>query len=818
MIVEPLLRALTQVVTRHPRKIVVAVTLLTLGALAALSAFELEPDLENLLPPDHPGVELRQQLEGDGGAQRTLLVAIESAHPETLIPAVAASLESSPYLELVVATRDQFLSGWTKALENAPLSSLPPETLARLEARLIGDERATVLGELPARIAEDPFLGMQLARRDPLGLRTIFDDVAKQAMPASLDPNSPYLVTRNGRIGFVRAVGTKKPYDSTFTHTLLDDIDLRIEQVRAETGLEFDTRLIGSYAAARSDEARIKRDLWWSCFGAITLIFIFLTLSTRSRLDPPLLLFPTSLVILWTLAFGNLLFGPITSLATCAAPILSGLSVDIAIHYVGRFRAEQLRADLPTAIARTTRGVGGPLFAGMLTSVAAFASLTFTQFGGFVDFGGLLALGLVLAFVLSVLTLPLLLAARRDRPQSTQPAQPDRPGPVLGAIERCVASRLGAPAAALLLVIALAGWAAIAHFGLEFDADPRRLRPHDDPVLESTAWLEDALGFSPLPITVLVPTDLSLDEGHVALARLDASAAPPVAFSLGPHRLAPAPSRRAAINAFRSRTAGWVEGALEDLDRAGLNPAPFAGTLRQLDTQLRTPPPPPETVPIATVEWRDTQYWRYTLFPERAHWQSTDRVQFDRELRNAFGPDGDEIVTVAPLGLADDLTSLLTDDLLRSASIATIAVLLIVLLLSGVRFGLIAIIPTVVGVGVTLGGMALLALPIHLGNVVALPFLIGLGIDDGIHMVSKHREGASRRELLASSGRSVWRTSVTSLIGFGSLAFASSPGLASLGLVMAVGITACFVASVITLPVILSHPIFRVDPAESSTP
>ena len=80
----------------------------------------------------------------------------------------------------------------------------------------------------------------------------------------------------------------------------------------------------------------------------------------------------------------------------------------------------------------------------------------------------------------------------------------------------------------------------------------------------------------------------------------------------------------------------------------------------------------------------------------------------------------------------------------------------------------------------------------------------GLGIDIGIHMVGRFREGSSVEEIQETTGRAILTTSLTSMIGFGSMMIAQRRGLASLGRLVCLGIATSMVASVLVLPAVLT--------------
>ncbi|MEX0746275.1 MAG: MMPL family transporter, partial [Phycisphaeraceae bacterium] len=92
-------------------------------------------------------------------------------------------------------------------------------------------------------------------------------------------------------------------------------------------------------------------------------------------------------------------------------------------------------------------------------------------------------------------------------------------------------------------------------------------------------------------------------------------------------------------------------------------------------------------------------------------------------------------------------------------------------------------------------------------NLLALPLLMGIGVDDGIFLISvasRHRErGAALVEPLTASCHAITMTTMTTLLAFGSLWLASTPAIQSLGLVLVVGMIACWFASLFMLTPLL---------------
>jgi predicted RND superfamily exporter protein len=111
-----------------------------------------------------------------------------------------------------------------------------------------------------------------------------------------------------------------------------------------------------------------------------------------------------------------------------------------------------------------------------------------------------------------------------------------------------------------------------------------------------------------------------------------------------------------------------------------------------------------------------------------------------------------------------------------------------------------------VGVGMLqlFGVLGLMDVPLNPANMIVLPLILGIGIDDGVHVVHDFRRQTGRYRMSASTASSVLITSLTTMVGFGSLMIASHRGLQSLGRVLTVGVSCCLITSLLMLPALLA--------------
>ncbi len=123
-------------------------------------------------------------------------------------------------------------------------------------------------------------------------------------------------------------------------------------------------------------------------------------------------------------------------------------------------------------------------------------------------------------------------------------------------------------------------------------------------------------------------------------------------------------------------------------------------------------------------------------------------------------------------------------------------------LCEGVLSSVLALVPLAVGATWTVGAMTLLGIELNMANVIAIPLILGIGIDNGVHVIHRYRiEGIGNiGTVLSTVGRAILLTSITTIAAFGTFAFGLYRGMVSMGIILGLGITICFFMSVYLLP------------------
>jgi predicted RND superfamily exporter protein len=182
--------------------------------------------------------------------------------------------------------------------------------------------------------------------------------------------------------------------------------------------------------------------------------------------------------------------------------------------------------------------------------------------------------------------------------------------------------------------------------------------------------------------------------------------------------------------------------------------------------------------------WQDAQFLdRFVEDVEQVSERATGMPPVFRALMEIIGRDG------------------------RKAVLLTLIMVFFLLLIDFRHAGdaLLAMIPLIFGIFWMVGIMHMFGLKLTVMNVMGLPMILGIGIDDGVHIVHRWRhEGNGRIPIVfASTGKAIMLTSLTTMLAFGSLLFSIWRGFGQLGSALFIGVAACFVATVVILPALI---------------
>ena len=625
----------------------------------------------------------------------------------------------------------------------------------------------------------------------------------------------------------------------------------------------FKVAFTGTPAMSVEEMDTVRRDTLRTSAVAVIGVVLLTLLVFRWKAHAVLVLASLALGVLWAFGAVRLELGYLNLITSAFISTLIGVGVAYGIHPVSEYELEGAHTGNPAeAVRESYRRTGPAIAAAGLTTAAAFFSILLMRFRGFAELGLVAGVGVLLCLLSMMVVLPatLLLYGRRrrqrDRVARTHVVPLDRLW-----LERVAGRVCRAPRATILLAAAvtlLLGWAAT---GLRFNTNILDLLPRNSEALEyqrrmalesdlspvfnlvvaenlgeldamqkratvepAIERFESALRFLPretadteamlaswngwldrleLPAAA---RPLSRDELAASLQELAAvlEEAADAAFTAGLGAIAgpleealleAEACRDAALGADNTRVAAWNDGQRELL--AWIKE--MMALLREATAAL---PPSPETMPeelrarFFTGSGKPLGF----LFPAESVF---DPLELDRYVAASLRVSGEAIGF--PF-MFHKMSNRITSGFYRAVAAGALVVFIILLIdFRNLRHALFAALPLVIGMVWTLGAMRLLGLDFNFANLVAVPLIVGVGIDNGVHVMHRIRlEGEAGIDVvLRHTGRAILIASLTTMIGFGSLSLASHRGLESLGLLLLIGVGSCLIASVVVLPNLL---------------
>jgi hopanoid biosynthesis associated RND transporter like protein HpnN len=193
--------------------------------------------------------------------------------------------------------------------------------------------------------------------------------------------------------------------------------------------------------------------------------------------------------------------------------------------------------------------------------------------------------------------------------------------------------------------------------------------------------------------------------------------------------------------------------------------------------------------------------WLLRIFARDARWDFEPLERFCQAVRTV-----DPEATGKPFGTIEGLKAMKGG--LTRAGVYAFLVIAAVLYLDFRRVSrtLLALTPLLVGVLLSLGVMGLCGFPLNPANMIAFPLILGVGVDNGVHVLHDYliRRAERRPSVSFAIGRGVLVKALTTMIGFGMLMISTERGLAGLGFILTLGVGCSMLASLVLLPALLA--------------
>jgi predicted RND superfamily exporter protein len=513
------------------------------------------------------------------------------------------------------------------------------------------------------------------------------------------------------------------------------------------------------------------------------------------------------------MGIASITLGSLNILTSACAAILVGLGIDFAVHIYDRYHQERASgADIAVAIETTLTQTGRGIWTGAFTTIFAFGVLFFSRVQGIVELAFLVSLGLLCALLCIYFVLPSFLVwiDKRKNPYPYTPLQSFRFNLLSSFLEK-------KPLLSFFLFIGIMLFFLFFALRIEVERDFRNLRPKEIESLQVFERMTRAFGGRKLEAILIhegkdLSSLLSKEEEVVrVLERYQQNGKIDSFVSLSQFVFSPKKQRDTVRAIQESMDLEKVEKHfIKELRENGFEVSGFQpffqglGELKEGNEKIY----PPETL-ITSLTQGPLKKGLENLFIKKGdHYKIVSHLyyqkgnlsldQLEKELQGVSitGPEKVEI----------EILRIVKEDLFFLAPIAFLIVLFMVFLhFRRWRRTLFAMMPLVMGLTWMVGAMALFGIRINFINAVILPMIIGMGIDNSVHLMHRFLEGGGIDAGLAlrSTGRAMALCSLTTMLGFGSLATAQYQALSTMGWVTILGMGFCLMAALCFLPTLL---------------
>ncbi len=804
-----------------------------LGLLVALwgyayTHFQLHADLLELLPRDSPGVKAFEHQLGRVGGGYSLVVVVES--PDR-------------------AKNAHFIDQLDERLEK--LQKARPDLLTYVESgtkdvHRFFEERKWLYADLADLEKADAKLDHEVAVR--LGTVESFDDEPEQTGPNATPPKqekdlgldeyesrwkgktqafddfpSGYFATPEGDMMALRIVAGSRDLGDAAGDSLLQRVKALAEEIDPKS---LDARMqigyAGDIANAVEEKDSLVSDAAWATGGAFLAIFLGVVFFFRSPWAPLVLALPATIGVGAAYSFAMWQYGYVNTTGAFLGAIILGNGINYPIVLLHRYREFRARGMEPEVARReAVLNAFRAELVGALVAAIAYGSLVVTSFRGFVQFGVIGFVGMLLVWLSMIPCVPALLVIDEWIQARVPTWLRERPLPstmaTRGAIMAAIASFTEkAPIIVIALAAVVAVWAAsplrsYLHDPWEYDFSAIGSRHAQ--TSGAGAWSTKAdkvFGGKTNIAGAMMLADTPEQVPEVKQAILDNDARDPQGRLI---------NDVVTVASFMPGTVEEQQKKIEVLERirSHLTPAVMAKLDPDEKKRVDALEPPEHIEPVTPkdlpallrrrfeeidgrvgtvfyVRFKDVNFSDGHILLRIAH--TTDNVH----LRG-----GTIVQTASHSTIFAEIVASMERDGPLATLVSFLAVVAVVVVATGSVRGAFAVLCALcLGVLVTIGSAAHDGMKLNFFNFIALPITFGIGSEYPFNVFDRSR--LLRGDISSSlrlSGGAVALCSYTTAVGYSSMLVSDQRALQSFGRLAMTGEIACACAALFFLPALL---------------
>ena len=821
-------------------------TLLSIGAATvvfawvAVSQFQINSDLSQLI---HQEAGWREDFE-----------AYKEKFPDLVDPAIVvvsgtsfmAVENAARRLEASIAAREEYFRA-VYSPQNDPFFRRHALLYLPLDDLYDMTDRLSQAQPMLTAVSEDPSLrsilkllreGVANGETDAAGFVTTVRLLTQSAQAHSAGEDSTIRWTDeffSGQDTWHRLILLKgqRNFSATLPNAAVMQ-ELRIIIDAMDFPAEISVGITGEVALSHEEIEAAMEGVQLAGWVAVVLLFAILFLGVRSLKIIVATFAMLVIGIIWTSAYAMLAVGEYNTLSIIFLVMFFGLGVDFAIHFSLRYQeAVNVSDDAAVQALQDSAGsVGGAIVICTITTALGFLGFWPTDYQGLADLGVISAGGMLVAAFLTFTFLPAFYAAVGSiRPHVIDIPTSDR------LVSWLIRRRVG-----VIVAIAIAALSAVFSASqAKFDYSVLALKDPDAQSMRTLRELQAGNIATDYSLNILSQREIPKAELE-ALVTVDSVTTPfdyvpadqpdklfvlqdleQLLFSaIAPVRSADAPSPielRAEITALIE--AIRMASASLELERLALS---LERLLRAEGQVLADWQQPSISVLLKELAWlREAIYVETVGFDDLPGPLRARLVSDEGDFLSVVVP-AENVAPVAALSrfiesvrevvpiatgrpvIEWGVGGIVVSSFQQALAFALVSILLVLLItFRNVRDAVLILIPLALAALFTLAIGVLLGVSLNMANILVLPLVFGLGVDNGIHVVDRFQGAGDVENFMHSSTpRAVMLSTLTTVGTFAALSLSPHQGTASIGILLTIAVALVLVFTVFLLPVLLS--------------
>lgn len=561
----------------------------------------------------------------------------------------------------------------------------------------------------------------------------------------------------------------------------------------------------GGVITSTHEYGSLVRDLKTAGTVSAALILLLILVYFRNIRAVLFVSAPLGCGLIWNFAIAYRAIGHLNMTTAFLFSILFGLGIDFGIHLNSRYNEERSGGkDLEGALTITLSQTGRSSFTAAATTAAAFIVLIINDFKGFSEFGFIAGAGILVTLAAYIIILPFMLTLeerigfiRRRRFVLTGwklehiAELPQRPM-IIGL------------ACAVAVSIALS--AAL----LRFDYDFKNFRA-PSAELERAQELEHTVNPQrAIPSAVLAH---SREEADIVKRAIEKR------FKRNPNTLIDSTRNVYSLvpddQDKKIPTMRKIKELLEDDIVDKLVKGKDKDKIDSLKASAAANPFDFEDVPPAIKrvfideDTGDANQLVYIFLHSDVDLKDGRKaIALAEEIRDIPAENGKTYHAASSSIVFADVLTVMLKDSPKAIAISFAAVLLLLIIdFKNIKHVAVTMLPLVSGVILMLGIMSAVGMDLNFFNMIVLPVMLGIGIDNGVHFFHRYQEEGYQnlRKVMTTTGGSIVMTTLTTAAGFAGMTLAHHGGLASIGIAANIGMMTCLITTMFFFPAVLAR-------------